>query len=153
MLGGKWTTYRKMGEDMIDRVEKELGWPERKGKTENLRLHGYTVDINNNDPLAVYGSNAGHIKQKIKSDDKGWLSEPLRIHIHQVIWAIENEMARTVEDILARRTRALFLDARECRRIAPLVAQVMADTLSKDSNWINDQLEAFNKLSSAYILE
>ena len=61
--------------------------------------------------------------------------------------------ARNIEDVLARRTRALFLDARESRRIAPRVARVMAITLGKDDKWVTEQLEAFNKLSSAYILE
>ena len=153
MLGGKWTTYRKMGEDMINRVEKELGWPTRKSQTATLRLHGYVPKMNRDDPFAVYGSNAPLIRKKMSADAYEWLSEPLRIHIQQVIWAAEKEMARNIEDILARRTRALFLDARECRRIAPEVAIVMANVLDKDNKWIDEQLEAFEKLSAPYILE
>jgi glycerol-3-phosphate dehydrogenase len=82
-----------------------------------------------------------------------WLSEELKIHRSQVAWAVEHEMARTVEDILSRRTRALLLDARESRRIAPMVASIMSGILGKDEQWEKAQLESFNRLTEHYILQ
>ena len=82
-----------------------------------------------------------------------WLSEELKIHRTQIRWAIEHEMARTVEDVLSRRTRALLLNAKESRRIAPEVISIMANILGKDEQWKEDQLQSFNKLSEQYILK
>jgi len=151
ILGGKWTTYRKMGEDMVNRVEKELHWPHKKNTTAHLHIHGYAGDTNWNDPLYFYGSDAAAIRGSMNGTAHEWLSEKLKIHKMQVIWAVEKEMARTVEDVLARRTRALLLDAKESRRMAPQVADIMAEVLGKDTAWIQAQLAAFDALAGQYM--
>lgn len=153
ILGGKWTTYRKMGEDMVNRIEKEMQWPHKPPATISLRIHGYTVDVDWNDPLYFYGSDASAIKAQMNDHAGEWLSEELKINGTQVIWAVQHEMARTVEDVLARRTRALLLNAKESRRIAPQVAAIMAKVLTKDEKWIAQQVEQFSKLTDLYILK
>lgn len=153
ILGGKWTTYRKMGEDMVDRIEKELKWDHKKPATASLHIHGYAAGTNWNDPLYFYGSDAPFIRQQMNGTANEWLSEELKIHRSQIIWAVEHEMARTVEDVLSRRTRALLLNAKESRRIAPEVVSIIAKVLGKDEQWKADQLESFNKLSEQYILK
>lgn len=151
IAGGKWTTYRKMGEDMLNRIEKQLQWPRKSSRTEELRIHGYHEHTDPTDPLAVYGADALGIRtlQQLRS---GWLCEPLQISYAQVYWAVKEEMARTVEDVLARRTRALLLDAAESIRIAPAVAAIMAQLLNKNEDWIQQQLTAYHSLAKNYIV-
>lgn len=132
IMGGKWTTFRKMGEDMVDTIEKHLGWSTKKPATAQMPIHGYKEDVDFNDHLYFYGSDAEAVKKSMKGSADKWLSPILKIHEMQVRWAVEHEMARTVEDVLARRTRALLLDAKESIRISPVVAGVMAEILKKD---------------------
>ena len=153
ILGGKWTTYRKMGEDMINRIEKHLAWNHRKPATANLPIHGYANNMNWDDPLYFYGSDAWLLRQQMNGTANQWLSEELKIHRLQILWAVEHEMARTVEDVLSRRTRALLLDARESRRIAPEVASIMALAMNKDDKWKQDQIKDFTQLTEQYLLK
>lgn len=153
IIGGKWTTYRKMGEDIIDRVEKELTWMHIPSTTSSLHIHGYTTDCGQSDSLYYYGSDEIFIKKIIAEKDNEWISEKLQINKAQVIWGVREEMARTVEDVLSRRTRALLLDARESIRIAPLVAKVMAYEMNKDENWSNSQVESFKSIAKNYVPE
>lgn len=153
ILGGKWTTYRKMGEDMVNRIEKELHWKHHKTPTSLLHIHGYVEQVNWSDPLYFYGSDADQIKKQMNGSAGQWISESLGIHKMQVRWAVEHEMARTVEDVLSRRTRSLFLDAAESVRLAPVVANLMAEALDKDQEWVNQQVEEFTQLAQQYILK
>ncbi|HET9431325.1 MAG TPA: glycerol-3-phosphate dehydrogenase C-terminal domain-containing protein, partial [Chitinophagaceae bacterium] len=153
ILGGKWTTYRKMGEDMTDRIERELKWPHRRATTGTLPIHGYANNMNWNDPLYFYGSDAFLLRQQMNGNANAWLSEELKIHKLQVIWAVEHEMARTVEDVLSRRTRALLLNAKESRRIAPEVAAIMAKLMDKDEAWQEEQVSGFSRLTEQYLLK
>jgi glycerol-3-phosphate dehydrogenase len=153
ILGGKWTTYRKMGEDMVDRIEKELSWSHKKTGTASLAVHGYANKIDWKDPFYFYGSDATFLRAQMNGDANTWISEELFIHKTQVAWAVQHEMARTVEDVLSRRTRALLLNARESRRIAPEVAGIMAKLMNKDQGWIDAQLKEFNQLTEQYILK
>ncbi|MGN6416342.1 MAG: FAD-dependent oxidoreductase [Pseudobacter sp.] len=153
ILGGKWTTFRKMGEDLVDRVETELQWEKRKTATPSMHIHGYTNSINENDPFSIYGSDAHRIRGMMNGDAGVWISESLKIHKAQIVWAVNEEMARTVEDVLSRRTRALLLDAKESMRIAPEVAAVMADAMGKDDTWIKEQVEAYKNLAEKYLLK
>ncbi|HQV54343.1 MAG TPA: glycerol-3-phosphate dehydrogenase/oxidase [Chitinophagaceae bacterium] len=152
ILGGKWTTYRKMGEDMVNRIEKDLSWQHIKPATANLSIHGFEKNMDWNDPLYFYGSDAKLIRQQMNGDANVWISEELKIHKTQISWAVEHEMARTVEDFLSRRTRALLLNARESCRIAPEVAAVMAKALGRDTAWEDEQVRLFNQLAEQYIL-
>jgi len=153
IIGGKWTTYRKMGEDMMDKVEKELKWEHVLSTTASLHIHGYTIESDQADPLYYYGNDETFIKRIIDETGNDWISEKLQINKAQAIWAIQHEMARTVEDFLSRRTRALLLDARESIRAAPLVARVMAKEMNKDESWVNDQIEFFKSVAKNYVLE
>ncbi len=153
ILGGKWTTYRKMGEDMVDRIEKHLEWTHKKNATAGMHIHGYAEKMNWDDPFYFYGSDALQIKNRINGTANQWISESLKIHPMQVQWAVENEMARTVEDVLSRRTRALLLNARESIRIAPEVAAIMARSLGRDEEWIHSEVEQYTKLAQEYILK
>ena len=153
ILGGKWTTFRKMGEDMVNRIEQQLAWGHRKPATASLHIHGYDEKVNWNDPFYFYGSDATLLKQSMNGSTGIWISESLKIHKMQVRWAVENEMAHTVDDVLSRRTRALFLDARESIRICPEVARLMADALGRDGRWIENEVTQFTKLAQQYILE
>ncbi len=69
----------------------------------------------------------------------------------EVVWAARYEMARTVEDVLARRTRTLFLNARVAAEIAPTVARLLADELGRDEMWIQQQTRSFQELAKGYI--
>lgn len=153
ILGGKWTTFRKMGEDMVDRVEKELQWPHKKTATKQLAIHGSIANVDQNDPLYFYGSDTTQVKALMNGHASEWLSTSLKIHEAQVIWAVQHEMARTVEDVLSRRTRALLLDARESIRMAEPVAIIMAKALQRDEPWIREQVVTYTKLAEGYLLK
>lgn len=155
LTGGKWTTYRKMGEDAVDKAILLAGLPERKSITENLMIHSYSKSVSLNDPNSVYGSDLGSIEDISDEKDryKGLLSEELQISRAQLIWAIREEMARTVEDFLARRTRALFLDARESIKMVDEVAAMMAAELGQNNSWIKEQIADFKNLAKGYYLE
>ena len=152
ILGGKWTTFRKMGEDMVNQVEKHLHWTHRKPATATMPIHGYVEKVNWSDPFYFYGSDAAQLKKQMNGSTGIYLSEPLKIHKTQIRWAVEQEMARTVEDVLSRRTRALLLDARESVRICPEVARCMAELLHKDEQWIRDEVEHYTRLAEQYVL-
>lgn len=153
ILGGKWTTFRKMGEDMVNRIEKEMNWNRRQPATEELSIHGAAETHSWADPFYYYGTDAGRIRQKMNGHAEDWLSQELKIHSEQVKWAVENEMARTVEDVLSRRTRALLLNAKESLRIAPMVADIMAESLGREAAWRDEQIQAYTALTKNYILE
>lgn len=153
ILGGKWTTFRKMGQDMVDRIEKQLNWEHKQSATAHLRIHGYAQGVNWNDPFYFYGSDAAAIMQSMNGSAGQWISESLRIHKMQIVWAVKHEMARTVEDVLSRRTRALLLDAEESVRISHEVATIMAPLLNKGNDWIDEQVKAYVKLAHQYILK
>ncbi len=152
VIGGKWTTYRKMAEDTLDTIEKQLEITHIKCTTTNLLIHGSSPNTDFSNPLYVYGTDVKALKKNIAADGNEMISEALQIHKAQIVWAIENEMARTLEDVLQRRTRALFLDAKESIRIAQPVAELMANILHKDSNWIKNQVDDFNSIAKHYLL-
>lgn len=153
IVGGKWTTFRKMGEDLVDKAEKNQQWKHIATKTKNLKIHGYKKDVDLNNPLYFYGSDEEPLLKLSK--EKGWnatLSNSLGVIEGQVVWAVQNEMALNVEDFLARRTRCQLLDAKESVRMAPRVAEIMASELGKDSEWQVKQVEDYKKVTSNYII-
>ena len=152
ILGGKWTTYRKMGEDAINTAALVGGLKEEKCKTKKLLLHGYDENTEINDPLHVYGSEKKKIISMGKPEDNDSLSDKFYISKNLILWSVENEMAIHIEDVLARRVRCLFLDAKETLRIAPEVADIMATALHKDDRWIVQELKKFNTITKNYIL-
>ncbi len=155
ITGGKWTTYRKMGQDIIDKAALLAGLPEHPCITENLPIHGYLRNVDFDDHLYVYGSDAQKIKNLIiEHPELGErLHENLEFTVAEVIWACRHEMAMTIDDVLARRVRALYLDARAAMEMAPKVAHIMAKELGKDMAWETQQIKEFVKMAQGYILE
>ena len=149
LTGGKWTTYRKMGEDVIDVAAKQANLEHRKSTTHNLKIHGHQNDVDMKGLHYWYGADLELINNMIEKDPGMGevLSEELHILKAQVIWAVREEMARTVEDCLSRRTRTLQLDARESMRLAPRVAEIMAEEMGYNKNWETKQIQAFNSLA------
>jgi glycerol-3-phosphate dehydrogenase len=152
IIGGKWTTYRKMGEDMIDKVENETGWKQTITRTGSLRVHGYTQLESPGDPLYYYGSDKASINKIIRETGERRISEKLNIYKGQVLWGVREEMARTTEDFLSRRTRALLLDAKESIRMAPIIAAIMAEEMNRDSTWIEEQVKSYNEVAKNYVI-
>ena len=155
MIGGKWTTFRRMAQDMVDKVEKTKNWKRTKTATRHLKLHGYKQNINLNDSLYFYGSDKDLLLNLMEKEANAKLliSEKLNIFSGQVIWAVRFEMARTVEDFLSRRVRCLLLDAREALLVAPKVAKIMAAELGKDEQWEKEQVKEFEEIALCYILQ
>jgi glycerol-3-phosphate dehydrogenase len=151
ITGGKWTTYRKMGEDVINRAAPLAGLAPSPSRTADLRLHGWSENASaGGDWKQVYGADL----PLLAALDPG-LSEPLHPALpfeqSEVVWAVRHEMARTVEDVLARRTRALFLNARASMEAAPLVAHLLAGELSQDELWQHKQVSSFNAIAEQYV--
>jgi glycerol-3-phosphate dehydrogenase len=154
IAGGKWTTYRKMAEDTVDHAFVIAGLEKKVSRTEHLNLNGWSVDEVGNAPYALYGSNAKYIKKIVeenKSLDKK-IHERLPYRFSEVVWAVREEMAFTLEDVLSRRTRSLILDARASLEAAPEVVAIMAEELGKDDLWQKEQLEKYSQLAKGYLL-
>ena len=149
ILGGKWTTYRKIAEDAINTALAVGGLPERKCNTQLLPIYGYDYNSDWSDPMHVYGTEADKIRALNPKGNKS-ISRKLFITENQIVWAVQEEMAVCLEDVLARRTRCLFLNTRETLKIAPTVAKIMANTLGKDEQWVADQIVQFESLSKNY---
>lgn len=153
VTGGKWTTYRKMAEDAVDKAAQDVLHDKKNCLTAGLKIHGYTADKINSS-LAVYGTD-GAIIEAIGNEDKS-LNEKLHpAHPFikaEVIFGIRNEMAQTIEDVLARRTRLLFLDATAAMESASTVAKLMANELQKDALWTERQINDFTQLAKQYLL-
>jgi len=154
ICGGKWTTYRHMAEDCVHQAATLARLPERDCVTRHLNIHGFHPASERFGPLSIYGSDAPAI-ERLMEDDAG-LSEPLHSALPyrgaEVVWAAREEMARTVEDILARRTRALFLNARAALDMVPRVADLLARELGKDEDWKQAQLRSFASVAEKYVL-
>jgi glycerol-3-phosphate dehydrogenase len=152
ITGGKWTTYRRMASDTINAAVRYSGLNSRAGITETLKIHGWS-DENNDGFLSVYGSDAPAVLELIKQS-ADWAAKIIGGHPYikaQVIWAVRKEMARAVEDVLARRIRLLFLDARAAIEAAPVVAKLMAVELNRNATWEQEQVAAFEKLAEGYL--
>jgi glycerol-3-phosphate dehydrogenase len=147
ITGGKWTTYRNMAEDCVNLAVKQAGLPARRCVTGTLRVHGYREGADPTDPLAVYGADADGIRELRRGER---LHPALPYTEAEVIWAARHEMARTVEDVLARRTRALMLNVTAARESAPRVAELLAEELGRDAAWQAAQVRAFGELAGGY---
>lgn len=154
IIGGKWTTYRRMAQDTIDKSI-DLGYlTKRNCRTKNLAVHGAIKQNNHKTHLTLYGSDQEGLKSLIDTDPV--LGEKLHPKYEflkaEVVWSVRNEMARTLDDVLARRVRILFHDARAAIDVAPVVAEIMAKELKQDKLWQNNQIDIFNLIAQKYIL-
>ena len=155
VTGGKWTTYRRMGQDTIDRATQVAALPKSPSKTLELKLHGWTPEPTTADSAweCVYGSDLPAV-QALSNEDASLdavLHPRLPFRLREVVWAARYEMARTVEDVLARRTRALFLDARAAIECAPTVAGILARELGRDDAWKASQVASFRETAKGYL--
>jgi len=153
VCGGKWTTYRHMAEDCVNQAATLARLPERPCVTEHLNIHGFHPASEKFGPLWMFGTDAPLVQQIAESSTA--LAERLDGELPytgaEVIWAVREEMARTVEDVLARRTRALFLNAQAALRMAPQVARLMAGELQQSADWEAGQLENFRQTARNYV--
>jgi glycerol-3-phosphate dehydrogenase len=148
ICGGKWTTYRHMAEDCVNQAATLARLPEKPCVTRHLNVHGFHPGSDKFGHLSVYGSDAAAVQSL-------GLAEPLHPALPytgaEVVWAVRHEMARTLEDVLARRTRALFLNARAAIEMAPAVAHLCARELERSSQWETDQVQSFTETARNYL--
>jgi glycerol-3-phosphate dehydrogenase len=155
ITGGKWTTYRRMAEDVIDHAEMVGGFGMKHCVTHNLMIHGSATVLDPHDPLAVYGSDAAEIRA-LATQQPQWAAKVhprLDVTCAEVIFHTRHEMARTVEDVLARRSRSLLFDAQASMSAAPRVAALMAPELHWPPAKTAHEVDHFQKLACGYILE
>jgi glycerol-3-phosphate dehydrogenase len=163
IAGGKWTTYRKMAEDVLEIAIHKAGLKQTDPidigcKTTDLPIHGYKKEtgptaIGFNSPLYYYGSDKEKIESLIQNDPV--LAEKIHPSLPfikaEIIWTVQNEMCMKIEDFLARRTRALFLDAKAAIESAPTVAAIMAKELNKNEDWIQNEIDNFKLIAKNYL--
>lgn len=163
ITGGKWTTYRKMAEHVIDHVEMVAGLDNRVCPTVELPIHGSAREsetrasalgaATSEESLRIYGSDAAGIDELIRREPAlGEKLHPALPYVAaEIVWHARAEMARTVEDVLARRTRALLLDARASVEAAPTAARLLARELGRDEVWERAQVAAYTALARGYV--
>ena len=153
LTGGKWTTYRKMAEDAVDHAAPLAGIDPPPSPTRELQIHGYHLNSERLGHLAVHGYDALEIQALGAADPS--LAKPLHpdlpITSAEVVWAVREEMAMTVEDVLSRRTRSLLLGAAASIEIAPQVTRIMADEMELGPDWEAAQLKAYVSVAGGYL--
>jgi glycerol-3-phosphate dehydrogenase len=156
VTGGKWTTYRRMGQDTIDRAQQVASLTKRPSQTVDLKLHGFTLESGAaSEWERQYGADLPLLCELSRADrDLDALLHPrLPFRRREVIWAARHEMARTVEDVLARRTRALFLNAKAAMEAAPAVADLLAAELERSDAWKARDLQSFLGVAKGYLYD
>jgi glycerol-3-phosphate dehydrogenase len=153
ITGGKWTTYRKMAEDTVNKAIVIGGLTPAPSLTKSIPIHGFAPPAP--DALSIYGSDSVAIRRLMV--DNPLLNKPLVESLPyteaEVIWVTRHEMARTVEDVLARRLRILFLDAKAALQAAPRVAELMCHELKHDDSWRKEQVASFTRVAEKYLLK
>ena len=152
LIGGKWTTSRLMAENTVNQAAAVGRLVSRSSPTKTLRLHGW-CEPDTKSEMSEYGSDAEKLNAACKSSGSEWLHPRLPYRVGQVQWAVRQEMARTVEDVLARRLRALPLDARTAMEMAPQVAHILALELGRDEAWEKSQTSNFHELAQHYLFK
>lgn len=155
ITGGKWTSYRLMAEDTIDKAISIRLVEKRKCVTKHLKIHGWRQDPDLSNHYYIYGSDEPALHQVEQEREKFQekISPKYDYTFGEVAWAVRHEMARTLDDVLARRVRLLFVDAREALRVAPEVAKVMALELDMPESWVDEQIAEFTSIAEKYIVE
>ncbi|MDR3297032.1 MAG: glycerol-3-phosphate dehydrogenase/oxidase [Prevotellaceae bacterium] len=154
ITGGKWTAYRRMAEDAVNRAISIGLLATQKCRTKSLPIHGYRLHPDLSNYLYIYGADEVAVRELMST--KPELLQKLHPRhsytVAEVVWAVRHEMARDVEDVLARRVRLLYVDARAAVEAAPLVAEVIAGELGRDEKWQQQQVEEFTKLAKIYTI-
>ena len=153
ILGGKWTTYRKMAADVINIAAVQGSLPYKEPVTKELVIHGAMPTSDYSTADYYYGTDKANIDQLVADNsDLAMLLHPdLPYNKATIIWAVRQEMCMTIEDALSRRTRALLLDAKAAIEAAPGVAQLMAAEMKQGGDWVQQQLDAFNTMAKHYL--
>ncbi|GAA6764954.1 glycerol-3-phosphate dehydrogenase/oxidase [Flavobacterium sp. CGRL1] len=156
ITGGKWTTYRKIAEDIIDKAILKGKLPKKPCITQHLSIHGNkpTTTLDRENHLYIYGSDIAKILQLQEEEPelKEKLHPDYEFTLAEIVWAVRYEMARTVDDILARRVRLLFLDARAAIEVSEKTASIIAKELGHDENWIAKEIADFKATSKGFFL-
>ena len=154
ITGGKWTTYRKMAQEVVNKASVVGNLPYAKCVSKEKAIHGSTGYLSSG-TLTVYGSDACKIEELAKTEPalREVLLDGYSFIKAEVVWAVRNEMAIKVEDVLARRLRILFLDAKAAILMAPTVAAIIAAELNYTDDWKTRQIEEFTKLANQYLLQ
>jgi glycerol-3-phosphate dehydrogenase len=155
IAGGKWTTYRRMAQDLVDFAIKHEMLPAAACRTEKLPLRGAPLKAgDSHDSMSRYGTDRSAVEALITADAAlgAKLDEALPFIQAEVVYAAREEMARTVEDVLSRRMRALLLDAKAAVRSAPKVAELLARELGFGTEWRFEQVAAFRELAARFYL-
>jgi len=154
IAGGKWTTYRKMAEDTVEQAILIGELEAQPCITETLQIHGFHKHAGKFGDLEWYGSDAIEIQNLANETPfyRNRIHEKMEPIEAEVIWAVREEMARTVLDFLSRRRRCLLLNARISLEMAPMVAKLMAKELARDENWQKEQVSHFNQTAQNYLV-
>lgn len=152
ITGGKWTTYRKMGEDVVNHAEKVADLGHKPSATEKLKIRGWTESPDSEESMAVYGADVHKVRKCMAELASGVeaIHPKLPYKKGEVVYQAREEMACTVEDVLSRRTRSLLLHAEASIEAAPVVAELLAGELGKDQQWQNEQVESYTKIARRY---
>ncbi|WP_408161278.1 FAD-dependent oxidoreductase [Caballeronia jiangsuensis] len=145
VTGGKWTTYRLMAQQVIDLAVAKRLLPEAPCRTASLPLHGATAEQHGH-----YGSDAAAIERLPGAHNV--LVKASGLTEAQTRFAVRAELARCVEDVLARRNRALFLDAAAARDAAPEVARIIAEELGRSAQWRAEEVARFDDFARTWML-
>lgn len=152
ITGGKWTTYRNMAEETVDLAISHAQLKAENCRTQDLKIHGCSA-FKADHYLDIYGSDRKEI-EKLANElpEYNQKLHPAFLDTEiQIVWAARYEMAKTVEDVLSRRLRILFIDAKAAKTMAPRVAAILASELNKDQTWEHEQVIDFNQLADGYI--
>jgi len=143
-----------MAEDAVDHAATLGKLDDRDCVTKTLSIHGHHRSDDSSTDFAFYGSDAAALRELMESrpDFARQLHPVLPIFAAQVVWAARYEMARTIDDVLARRTRWLFLDAKAALEMAPAVAELLAGELGRDLSWQMKQIADFAAIARNYLI-
>lgn len=150
--GGKWTTYRKMAQDAIDKAIRKGLLPKKECITHRLSITDNNHDTYMNNRLLIYGSGCREILEMTGDGMFVRIHPSLPYTRAEVIWICRNEMPVNIEDVLARRTRALFLNAKASLEMSPQVAAIMARETGQGQEWIKKQLEEYGEVVKKYVV-